>query len=101
MSATSWPRPASSVLASSYAATQSGWTSAPATTFCSDRPIRSRPGSRPTWARNVSPAGSGGSVYMSPRRLPAIASSSSAASATVRAIGPSMDKPARSGKNGP
>ena len=38
---------------------------------------------------------------MSPGWLPVIASSSSAASATVRASGPSVDSPARSGISGP
>ena len=38
---------------------------------------------------------------MSPGWLPVIASSSSAASATVRASGPSVDRPTRSGIIGP
>src|SRR5579875_838375 len=38
---------------------------------------------------------------MSPGKLPAITSSSSAASATVRAMGPLVPRPARSGTSGP
>src|SRR6476660_3229035 len=63
--------------------------------------MRSLPGSRRAAALNDSPAGSGGSVYMSPGKLPATASSSSAASATLRASGPLVDSPARSGLSGP
>ena len=101
MSSTSWPRLASRALASSQAFTQSGWTSTPGTGCCRVRPISSRPGGRLAWPRKDSPGGSGGWVYMSPGKLPVITSSSSAASATVRAIGPSTPKPSRSGASGP
>src|SRR5579875_3214568 len=63
--------------------------------------MRSLPGSRRAQPRKDSPAGSGGWVYMSPGKLPAITSSSSAASATVRAMGPLVPRPTRSGTSGP
>src|SRR5260370_39621913 len=64
------------------------------------RPMRGLPGSRAAQPRNVSPGGSGGGVYMSPGSLPVSTSSSSAASATVLASGPSTDRPERSGTSG-
>src|SRR4051812_9319109 len=78
-------------LARSYAAIQSGWTAASAITGDAKRPIRSRPAGSSQALRND--ATGGGAQCQSLAAGPLIASSSAAASRTVRASGPLTASP--------
>src|SRR5262245_9029905 len=89
-SSTEWPSPSRSEAASRAASTHSAATGASIGGVVV-MAIRSLPGSRPTSSANG--RSGGGAHHGSPVSYPAITSRSAAASATVRASGPLVEKP--------